>query len=486
MNNIVARNDELRVLERLFVSNNSEFLAVYGRRRVGKTFLIRTFFENKKAHFFNITGTLNGALSEQIKNFTQQIGKVFYNKAKLQPGKNWHDTFQILTDAIETSKEKKIVLFFDEFPWLVTKNSRMLESLDYYWNQHWSREARVKLIICGSSASWIIDKIVNNKGGLHNRLTHNICLESFNLKETKDYLNHSGIKLTNSHILQIYMTMGGVPYYLSKIDKGLSAVQNIENLAFKHKSFLLEEFDNLFSSLFKNPEDHIEVLRAIAQKREGMGQEELMKKLDKSLRGKKGIKIFKALKDAGFIISFKPYGHEKKGIYYKVIDEYTLFYFHWIEPIKSSLLERGLVKGYWEKNQNSAAWYSWAGYTFESICYKHLSEINKALHLSPTAIPTTWRFVPRKGSQEQGAQIDLLFDRDDNAISLCEIKYTRESFVVDKKYAENLNRKIAVFKAKTRTTKQIFLSFISANGLKASMYSEEMVASVATLEDFFV
>lgn len=485
MGNIVGRNEEVRVLEQLFASNNPEFLAVYGRRRVGKTFLIRTFFESKKALFFNVTGTLNGALSEQVKNFTRQIANVFYNKAKLQRGKNWHETFQILTDAIEASKERKIVLFFDEFPWLATKNSRLIQQLDYYWNQYWSRDSRIKLIICGSSASWIIDKIVNNKGGLHNRLTHSICLESFKLREAKQYLNHLGIKLTNKHILEIYMATGGVPYYLSKIEKGLSSSQNIENLAFKYKSFLLEEFDNLFSSLFKNSDDYIDVLRKIAQKRGGLGQEELMKQLDKSLRGKKGIKVLQALKDAGFIIGFKPYGHEKKGINYKVIDEYTLFYFRWIEPVKSSLLERGLVKGYWEKNQDSPAWYSWAGYTFESICYKHLAEINIALNLSPSAIPTTWRYVPRKGREEQGAQIDLLFVRDDDAITVCEIKYTREPFVIDKKYAENLRRKIEVFKGKTKTTKQIFLSFISANGIKSSLYSEEMVDSVAILEDLF-
>ncbi|MFA6409297.1 MAG: ATP-binding protein, partial [Gammaproteobacteria bacterium] len=473
-------------LEQMLTSNKPEFMAIYGRRRIGKTFLIRNFFEKMDLIFFDVMGAKKGTLSQQIKHFTKRIGDVFYNGASLAVGKNWDNTFEILTEAIAiTPKDKKIVLFFDEFPWMATKNSRLIQHLDYYWNQHWSKNSKIKLIICGSSASWIIEKIVNSKGGLHNRLTRDISLEPFALSDTKKFLQKQGVNLTNKQITQIYMVTGGVPYYLSKIEKGLSAVQSVGNLAFKSNSFLMKEFDNLFSSLFDRDDIYVEVIRTIARRRYGIGQEELLKSMGKALHGKKGKSILQSLQDTNFIISFKPLFHKRKGIYYKVIDEYTLFYFHWIEPIKDTLLKKGLSRDYWEKIQASTAWHSWAGYAFESICYEHLTQIRKKLGLSATAMPSTWKYVPIKGSKEQGAQIDLLFERDDDAITICEIKYTDKPFEIDKQYARSLLNKVEVFRRKTRTNKQIFIAIISANGLKPTIHSEKMITKCVTLDDLF-
>ena len=483
---IVGRSEEIKTLNNFLESERPEFLAIYGRRRIGKTYLIRSYFEDQDVIFFNVTGTKDGSLKEQIDHFTKQIGDIFYHGAQLKAGKNWDKTFEILTDAFKIIQDQKIILFFDEFPWMATKNSRLLQALDYYWNQYWSANPKIKLIICGSSASWIIDKIVNNKGGLHNRLTRNIKLEPFNLKDTKEYISNMGIKLNNEQILTIYMIIGGVPYYLSKLEKGYSAVQNIEKLTFRKKSFLLEEFDNLFSSLFEDHETNIEIIRTIADSRYGIGQEDLLKQMGKALHGKGGLKKLKSLQDSSFIISFKPHLHSKKGIYYKVIDEYTLFYFHFIEPIKNTLLERSLTKGYWDKKYNSAEWSSWSGYAYEAVCYKHLSEISAALDLSPTAIPTTWRYVPRKNSKEQGAQIDLLFDRDDHAITICEIKYTDQSYSISKSYAEKLQKKIDVFQEVTRNKKQLFMAMITSSGMKKSIHSNEMIDNVVILDDLFL
>ena len=484
---LIGREKETQLLKACFSSKKPEFIALFGRRRVGKTFTIRQFFSRKKnAVFFNTTGSKDGSLKEQINHFMQQVGEAFFHGVVPKPGKNWDEAFKILTDAIlSVPKNKKIVLFLDEFPWMATKNSRLLQNIDYYWNQHWSRDDRIKLIICGSSASWIIDKIVHNKGGLYNRVTQTIHLEPFNLRDTKRFLNKSGIKLTNKQIVQIYMVIGGIPYYLSKIKKGLSAIQSIEDLAFSKNSFLLDEFDKLFSSLFDEGEAYIDIVRTIASSHYGIRQEELFNNLEKTTKGSGGLSKLRALEKSDFIISFKPHFHKKKGIYYKVIDEYTLFYFSWIEPIKETLLKKGLRSGYWEQTKAKPAWRSWSGYAFEAICYKHLAQIGDALKLSPTAIPNTWSYVPRKGSKEQGAQIDLLFDRDDDAITLCEIKYTDKPFVIDKQYANNLQTKANVFQTKTKTTKQIFISMISANGIKPTMYSEELISGVVALNDLF-
>lgn len=483
---IIGRKKEIHILESFLSSKSPEFLAIYGRRRVGKTFLIKKFFEKKKIVFLNSTGEQDAPMGMQISHFTTQISNVFYGGIELKGGKNWDETFKLLTKAFDTiHKNKKIVLFFDEFPWMATKNSRLLQSLDYYWNQYWSNDNRIKLIICGSNASWIIDNIVNNKGGLHNRITKNIYLEPLNLAGTKDFLKSNGITLTPSQLVELYMCTGGIPYYLSKIEKGLSATQIIESLAFKKRGFLLQEFNNLFSSLFKESDIFIEIIETVASYRYGIGQLQLLKKMGKKLVGKGGLKKLNALKETGFIIDFKPLFHKEKGLYYKVIDFYCLFYFYWIAPVKDNLLQKTLTKGYWDKMKGTPSWSSWSGLAFEAICYEHLPQLSKALQLSPTAMPSVWRYVPRKDSNESGAQIDLLFDRDDDAITICEIKYSSEPFVLTKEYAEKLKQKCEVFKKVTRTKKQLFIVLITTHGIKQNKYSDELISNVVKLEDLF-
>lgn len=486
MKKIIGREQEVSILKRILTSKNPEFVAIYGRRRVGKTFLVREFFNNSPCLFFQITGLKNGSMADQIDHFTQEISRLFYSGIPLQNPKNWRDAFQLLTRSLSmASPSKKIILFFDEFPWLATPNSKLLQNLDYFWNRYWSQNPRVKLIICGSSASWIIEKIINNRGGLHNRLTQRILLNPFNLPETKKFLSHQGIKFSESHLLQIFMCVGGIPYYLTKIEKGLSAAQNIDQLAFQHQSFLLTEFDNLFASLFDHYDDYLKMIRLISNHRYGISQENLLKQLDKSLHGQTGLKMLRNLEDSGFTLSLKSLFHKKRGIYHRCIDEYTQFYLDWIEPTKETLALRGICSGYWEEQQKKQSWTIWAGYTFETICYKHLTQIRTALKLSPTALPDTWRYVPRSGSSEQGAQIDLLFDREDGAITLCEIKHTKTPYIIDKEEAKRLQQKIDVFKKKTKTKKEIFLAIISVNGLKETIYSEEIVSGLVTLKDFF-
>ena len=487
MHKILGRSEEIEVLKRALYSNSPEFLAIYGRRRVGKTFLIRNYFSEKEdVVFFDVTGSQNIPMQEQIENFTNRIGEVFYNGIKLAKETKWQNAFRTLTDTInKTPKEKKIVLFFDEFPWMVTKRSGLLQTLDYFWNQYWSKDDRIKLIICGSSASWIIDKIINNKGGLHNRITQKLLLEPFNLNATQQFLKQRGFEINHKKIVELYMVTGGVPYYLTKFHAELSVAQNIEQIAFKKNSFLLSEFDNLFSSLFDTADIYIDIIRCIAKNRYGIAQEEIFTHVKNISKGGDTLKKLKALEEAGFIKAFKPFSHQKRGLYYRVIDEFTSFYLQWVEPIKQTLFAQGVNDHYWENEMRTSAWGGWTGYAFESICYKHLAQICRSLKINPTSVPNTWRYVPKKGSQERGAQIDLLFDRQDNAITLCEIKYSDKPYVLDKEYIEVLNRKAAVFKEKTRTRKQIFMAMIAANGLKNNFYAEDRISTVVTLDDLF-
>jgi len=499
--NIISREKEIKILEEFYTSNIPELLALYGRRRVGKTFLVRSFFERKKQKkqkeiiFLDITGMQNGFMAEQIRNFTDALGTAFVHQgARLEAGKNWYESFRILSEYIKlVPEDKKIVLFFDEFPWMVTKNSKLLQFLEYYWNHDWSKDNRIKLIICGSSAGWILKNIINNTKGLYNRVTRTIQLEPFDLQETKKYLFHKGIRLNNRQVAELYMVLGGIPHYLNQVTKGLSATQVIEQLAFVKKGFLLDEFEKLYATLLHDAKNCIEIIRLIAQHRYGIGQQELLEKISDVGGGSK-IKLLDDLENAGLIMKFKSKWNRKRGIYYIVTDEYSLFYLYWIEPIKETLLVKGLRKGYWEKTQLNPSWHIWKGYAFEALCYKHLAKIGDVLSLSPTAIPGTWKYVPKrnkaktknaKNTDMQGTQIDLLFDRDDDVITICEIKYTKEPFIIDKQYAHNLINKTGIFRRITKTTKQIFIAIISANGLKPSIYSEEMISNVVTLDDFF-
>ncbi len=475
---IIGRLAEQILLKELIESKRAEFIAIYGRRRVGKTYLIKNFTEPMSDVFFHVTGLQNGKLKQQLEEFSKQIGNAFYQGAPIKPRTNWIEAFEDLNNALmRVPKGKKIVIFLDEFPWMATPRSNLLTALELYWNRYWVFDERIKLIICGSATSWIIEKIINNRGGLHNRITRTINLKPFSLNETETFLHSNKIRLTKRQILELYFVLGGVPLYWSYIRKGLSASQNIDELCFQKDGQLAKEFERLFQSLFEDAKPYVDIIRAIAKHRYGIGQAELISKLKLSEGGSTTRKLHQ-LEEAGFISSFVPYGHRDKGVYYLVDDEYSLFYLYWIEPnIK------GTSKGYWVSQSTKPAWKSWSGLAFESICYKHIGQIQKALDIDPGATAHTWRFSPRK--DQDGVQIDLLFDRSDNAITICEIKNSDDPFAIDKAYYQRLMKKIEVFKKQTRTKKQLFFSMITSSGLAKTIYSEELVSSHVELGDLF-
>lgn len=485
---IIGREDERVLFQRILDSNEAEFVAVYGRRRVGKTYLIRKFFEKKRCLFFQTSGVQNGSQEIQLSEFKREIEATFYPNARrgfLGEPNNWMDALSLLTEAINLNKEKqKIILFLDELPWMATHKSGLISALDYYWNRFWVNNSRIKLIVCGSAASWVIENILNNKGGLHNRVTLRVPLEPFTLKEAEMYLKYRGITLNKAQILDLYMCIGGIPHYLKMLEKGLSVVQNINKMCFLKKGTLYDEFNNLFTSLFDHSESHEEIIKVIASKRDGVERSEIEHFVQ--TKGGHITKYLSELEEAGFITPFLPQGRER-GIYYKIIDEYTLFYLTWIAPrTKKRLREEG-ASHYWEIVAQSAAWKSWCGYAFEAVCYKHLPPIRKALKIPDGSAATTWRYFPKKGGAGyEGDQIDLLFDRPDGVVTICEIKYCTEPFVVDKQIAQELQRKVKVYEKVTKTNRQIFVSMITACRLKKNLYESEAIDSEAGLKDLFL
>jgi len=483
---MIGRSDEVSILQALYDTEHAEFLAIYGRRRVGKTYLIRSFFAEQECVFFNVTGTKSAPFTTQKKHFTQRIGEIFFHGVEPKAGATWDDTFALLHQAIKSiAPDKKIILFLDELPWMATPRSRLLETIDYYWNQYWSMDKRVKLIICGSFASWIIKNIIQDRGGLHNRITREIHLKPLSLSQTRHFLQQRGVHLNDNHIVQLYFMMGGVPFYLTKVSPGLSAQQIMSSLLHGPQSFLIGEFDKLFTSLFDNAADYVNLVRHLAQKQEGMGERQLLAALGKHAVGAKGKKILNDLEHTGFIMSFLPLYRKRQGRFYRLTDEYTLFYLRWIEPIKTALQQGTIAQEYWQHIQSTPAWKSWQGYAFESVCHKHVNKIRQALKLSPLDMSGTWRYTPKPSSPMRGAQIDLLFDRCDDAISLCEIKYSQKPFTISKDYGEILQQKQAVFHTHTHTTKHLFWVLIAAHGVADNEHARALISQVVTIKDLF-
>lgn len=480
MSQIIGRESEVKRLSELYHTNEAQFLALYGRRRVGKTYLITEYFRNKGL-FFDVTGIKNGTMHDQLENFIERFSEVFYPGLEVRAPKDWRGAFNLLTKALEGQpKVKKFIIFFDELPWLATKRSKFLPMLDFFWNTKWSKMPNMILIVCGSAASWMLEKIVNDKGGLHNRLTQTILLQPFSLLQTKQFLEMRKIKLNLIQILDIYMVMGGVPYYLKAIKRDQSATQTINHLCFSKNGLLLNEFENLFHSLFNSADMHIKIIRAIAKRQYGISRQELLKTLH-IVSGGKINSTLNELVAAGFIQRYVPYGKKVKLHYYRIIDEYTLFYLNWIEPFKKDA-RATLQRGYWQKASRTPKVASWSGYSFEAVCHKHVHQIANALELDHVLWHVgSWRHITKK----EGAQIDLLFDRDDQIITLCEIKYSRNRFSIDRIYAKRLDTKLELFEKHGHTHKALQLVMITASGTHHNVWYQDLIVKEVTLENLF-
>ena len=479
-NMIVGRTREIDLLKKSYKSKTAQFIAIYGRRRIGKTYLVRQLFDKEK-NYFELMGMKNVPLKTQLKNFTKCFSDKYFDGISLSTPNSWIESFTLLTSQLQKiPKQEKIILFFDELPWLSSRKSGFMEALDYFWNKEWSKYSNLTLITCGSAASWMLNNLINAKGGLHNRITQRILLEPFKLWEVESFIESLGLKLTKRQIIEIYMVFGGTPYYLKDLQKSLSVTQNIEVACFNKNGLLIDEFPRLFDSLFEASKINLEITRVIAENHYGISRHNLIKKIGGTSGGRINERLAE-LESTGFIRSFLPYG-QKKETYYKVIDEYSLFYLNWIEPH----LKKGFVKNYWSKQIKTPMYYAWAGYAFESICLKHIESIEHCLGIDNLVISRgSWKSKSSKGLMDKAAQVDLLFERRDNAINICEIKFKEQVYDITKDEAINLRNKILRFTEEEGQGKEIFLSIISCSGLKTNIWSEDLIANVVNGEDLF-
>ncbi len=471
---IIGRKNELEILDNVFKSSKSEFVILYGRRRVGKTFLINRRFGE---HFtFRVTGLAKTTIQKQLVNFQSAFNAMAPASMTLdKTPPNWFMAFQSLIKLAEADRRPRKVIFFDELPWFDSRGSDFLSALEHFWNSWASYRSDVLLIGCGSAASWMINELIHNHGGLHNRLTERIALQPFTLSETEEFLKSKGGVFDRYQLLELYMVMGGIPYYLDNVQVNRSIAQNIDRMFFSINGILSTEYDDLYRSLFNNPTKHIAVVEALTQKSKGLTRNELLE-LTKLSDGGSTKKILDELEQSGFIKKYMPFGKGKRDALYQLIDPFTLFYMSFV---KDTMAEG---EGAWVAQLDSPKWQAWSGYAFEFLCRYHVKNIKKHLGISGVyAEISTWRSQTKSG----GAQIDMLIDRKDRVINICEMKFSTKVFTITKAYADNLRNKMMVFRTETDTNKTLFLTIIAANGLAENQYSQQLVQDALDMNALF-
>ncbi|MBQ3656878.1 MAG: ATP-binding protein [Bacteroidales bacterium] len=469
MEKIIGRNFEYQQLTSCCNSSRSEFVIIFGRRRIGKTFLVRSFFNDK--FDFQYTGARNMSPKQQLENFAASLQKYSKSQFPLVP-KDWYEAFRFLQNYLESlPKQRRKIIFIDEMPWIDSPKSLFVNALENFWNGFALMRDDIVLVACGSATSWMSDKLVDNQGGLHNRITRKIYLRPFTLNECKEYLKYKKCNWDIYQTIQCYMILGGVPFYYSLLDPQLSFVQNIDYLFFKQRGVLNGEFNELYNALFSNSDKYITVVRALSQKREGLSRNEVIEKT--KLSGGGLSKILDNLEKCDFITGYTKFKNPSKNTIYKLTDFYTLFYFRFIENVKTGDDE------FWAHNFNSPKIYSWQGYTFELVCMMHIGQIKQKLGISGMATSvSTWR----SNNAEENTQIDLLIDRSDRTINVCEIKFSSEPYTISKDYESKLRMRNAIFRAETKTTKALAVTFVTVFGVVPNVHSG-IVQNEVTAED---
>lgn len=477
---VIGREREMDELQRSLESERSEFVIVYGRRRVGKTYLVDNFFNYE--YDFSFVGGHRLTKQKQLRNFAKAMKK-YAHLARQPKYASWDDAFDALEDFIDgLPDDKRKVIFIDEMPWIDTPQSEFVDALETFWNGWAARRRDIMFVASGSSTSWMMDKLVDNQGGLHGRITNNIYVRPFTLHETEQYMQSRGAAWDRYQLLQTYMIIGGIPFYYSLLNVKESLVQNVDRLFFRKNGELRTEFDELYSALFTNADKYTTVVKLLNDKREGMTREEIEEKsgMNKAILSI----VLRNLERSDFILRYSQFGNKSKGAIYRLVDFYTLFYYRFIDGFNAQDEE------WWSHNFQSAAIESWQGLSFELLCLLHLAQIKQKLGISGIATAaSSWRYIPLKKNKkdekkEKGTQIDLLIDRGDRVINLCEMKFSVKPYYISENYERTLRDRMSIFQEKTKTVKSLVYTFVTTFGI-ANSVGRSIVNSEVTMEDLF-
>jgi len=479
---IFGRQEEREDLEQLYQRNQAEFVAVLGRKRIGKTYLIqKTFSDRIVFHHLGLSpDQLKGLsprkkLEKQLLAFQVSLINQGYEDAPLP--KDWLHAFTLLEMFLKRlDSNKRLLIFLDEIPWLDTPSSLFLTGLEYFWNSWACSQDRVMLVVTGSNVSWMEDRLLHNTGGLYGRVTRPIRLKPFTLHECEEYFKYRNIAMSRYDETVCYMVLGGIPYYLKYLDSSLSLPQNIDNLFFSESAPLKGEFDFLFSSIFTNAEKMKNIITALSEKSIGLTRSELAKRLTRSSGGRLS-KDLNALIQSGFVEKYVPYLGSKRQEYYKLVDPFCLFYLRFFKE------KQAAGANFFSSHFNSPSFSSWRGLAFENVCFCHIQEIKQALSIGGVSLKV-YPYFQKEKDDNQGCLIDLVLDRNDNVISLCEAKFTSTLFEITKDYHLTLVTRRESIQKKVSAKKCVMNVFISTFGLKKNIYSSDFV-SVVTLDDLF-
>ena len=474
MEKLIGRSREYTELRWALDSHRSEFIILYGRRRIGKTFLVRQFFND--TYSFHYVGAHQQKKEIQLLHFKESLIRYSGKKSISQPD-NWHEAFVLLENYLETCEEKRKVIFFDEMPWMDNPGSEFVKELEYFWANWVQNRDDIVFIACGSATSWMKEKLEDNQGGLHNRITHRIYLRPFYLSECKAYLTEHGFEWDDYQILQCYMLLGGVPYYLSLMRPYLSLPENIDALIFRRGGDLSDEFNELYNALFNKADRYIQIVRYLSSKREGFTRKEIEQHTGYSGGGL--TKMLSNLERCDFISAYTQFGNKTKQSLYRLADFYTLFYFRYVEN------NRTRDEQYWQHHFTDRSVESWEGFTFEELCLQHLPHIKRGLGISGMATEaSSWRFIPGKDDERRGAQIDLVIKRADKIIHLVEMKFSEKTYTITKDYAQRLQERKQLFMEVAKVSRGPVLTFITPMGVAQGLYSH-LVHSQLTVKDLF-
>ena len=474
MGNLVGRNKELALFERYIHSGRAEFIAVYGRRRVGKTYLVNHAFANRFA--FAMTGVLEGTRRDQMMAFTDAMD-MFGNELPAPPD-NWMKAFSTLRKFLQPKVDsgEPCIVFLDEIPCLDTHNSGFVKALGYFWNSWASLHENIKLIVCGSATTWMIKNIIDSKGGLHNRITHEMRIKPFSLLESEQYLKSEGFIWNRLSILQTYMVFGGVAYYLSLLQPEESMAQNIDRLLFSPDGELRREYSRLYKTLFSTPEPYMKIVDLLGEHPEGMTRKEIAKRLGTDAGGTLSEQL-SSLCECGILRKFKV--REKNtvksnGGIYQLVDFFSLFY--------QRFVANNDEKSWWSKHINTPEINTWLGQAYERVCLMHSEQILQALHLDTIS---TQQYSWRSKVSLPAAQIDLIIERADDMINLCEVKYSKDYYQIDKEEDEKIRHRLSAFQNETGTRDGIFVTMITTYGLAKGMYND-LISAKLDMNDLFL
>lgn len=464
---LIGRNEEIAKLNKAYESDSSEFVAVYGRRRIGKTYLIRETFGDRFT--FHYTGIFKTSNKIQLEVFYRHLIEQGLDPSA-KPPKDWFDAFFLLEQLIGDSKCDRKIIFIDELPWMDTRNSHFVAAFEHFWNGWASARKDILLIICGSATSWIINKIFRNKGGLYNRVTYKLRLKQFTLRECEEMSKALHLPFNRNMIIEGYMAMGGIPFYWTKLEKDKSIGQNINNLFVKEDGELHDEFHYIYSSMFNTPEKYIKVVEALSGKKSGLTRDEIISKAKLDNNGHVS-RILKDLIECGFVRKYCHTDKRIKDALFQLIDCYTSFYYQFIK------MSDGSDEDYWVRSMNNPAYHTWCGLAFERVCLLHTRQLKQALGISGI-MANLYSWHVKKNDEHPGVQIDLLIDRADNVINVCEMKYAPEGYQLTTQELSKINNRLRVFKLYTSPHKVVQPVLVTSNGVIKNKNSFEIPLQV--------